>query len=230
MSVFFFTEMGRIKTDILALGTMVEERLHKAVESVINRDAELANEVIAKDTDVDDMEVEIEEELLKILALHQPVAVDLRFLVATLKINNDLERIGDLAVNIAERALVLNRKAHQAMPVDLAQMSKAVESMLRESIDALVNLDTSTAASVCRNDDSIDNMKHDIDRILKKRMAEESEKDAIDVLVALLRVSRDLERIADHATNIAEDLIYLTEGRIIRHHADEYVREKTAVC
>lgn len=229
MSVFFFKEMGRIKTDILALGTMVEERLHKAVESVINRDAELANEVIAKDTDVDAMEVEIEEELLKIMALHQPVAVDLRFLVATLKINNDLERIGDLAVNIAERALVLNRKSHQAMPVDLAQMSQAVERMLRESIDALVNLDTRTAASVCRNDDSIDNMKHDIDRILKKRMAEESEKDAIDVLVALLRVSRDLERIADHATNIAEDLIYLTEGRIIRHHADEFVREQTAV-
>lgn len=225
MSVFFFKEMGRVKTDILALGTMVEERLHKAVQAVINRDGDLANEVIGKDVDVDAMEVDIEEELLKIMALNQPVAVDLRFLVATLKINNDLERIGDLAVNIAERAVVLNRKAHATMPVDLAPMSKAVEKMLRESIDALVNLDTHAATAVCRSDDAVDRMKDDIDGIIKKRMVEESDKDAIDVLVALLRVARDLERVADHATNIAEDLIYMTEGRIIRHHADEYVSE-----
>jgi len=228
MSVFFFKEMGRIKTDILALGAMVEERLHKAVQAVINRDGDLANEVIGKDSDVDAMEVDIEEELLKIMALNQPVAVDLRFLVATLKINSDLERIGDLAVNIAERAVVLNRKSHATMPVDLAPMSQAVEKMLRDSIDALVNLDARLASDVCRRDDSIDNMKHDIDDIIKKRMAAESDKDAIDVLVALLRVTRDLERIGDHATNIAEDLIYLTEGRIIRHHAEEFAREHNA--
>ena len=217
--------MGRVKTDILALGAMVEERLHKSVQAVINRDGELANEVIGKDTDVDAMEVEIEEELLKIMALNQPVAVDLRFLVATLKINSDLERIGDLAVNIAERALVLNRKVHETMPVDLAQMSQAVEKMLRDSIDALVNLDTHAATTVCRSDDAIDKMKHDIDSIIKRRMVAESDKDAMDVLVALLRVTRDLERIADHATNIAEDLVYLTEGCIIRHHAEEYVND-----
>ena len=217
--------MGRVKTDILALGAMVEERLHKSVQAVINRDGELANEVIGKDTDVDAMEVEIEEELLKIMALNQPVAVDLRFLVATLKINSDLERIGDLAVNIAERALVLNRKVHETMPVDLAQMSQAVEKMLRDSIDALVNLDTHAATTVCRSDDAIDKMKHDIDSIIKRRMVAESDKDAMDVLVALLRVTRDLERVADHATNIAEDLVYLTEGCIIRHHAEEYVND-----
>ncbi len=225
MSILFFKEMGRVKTDILALGAMVEERLHKSVQAVINRDGELANEVIGKDTDVDAMEVEIEEELLKIMALNQPVAVDLRFLVATLKINSDLERIGDLAVNIAERALVLNRKVHETMPVDLAQMSQAVEKMLRDSIDALVNLDTHAATTVCRSDDAIDKMKHDIDSIIKRRMVAESDKDAMDVLVALLRVTRDLERVADHATNIAEDLVYLTEGCIIRHHAEEYVND-----
>jgi phosphate transport system protein len=228
MSVFFFKEMGRVKADILALGAMVEERLHKAVQAVINRDGALASEVIGNDTDIDAMEVDIEEELLKIMALNQPVAVDLRFLVATLKINNDLERIGDLAVNIAERAVVLDRKAHATMPVDLAPMSHAVEKMLRDSIDALVNLDARMATDVCRRDDSIDNMKHDIDDLIKKRMIAESDKDAIDVLVALLRVSRDLERIADHATNIAEDLIYMTDGRIIRHHTDEYVNEINA--
>lgn len=228
MSVLFFKEMGRVKTDILALGAMVEERLHNAVQAVINRDGDLAEKVIKNDSDVDAMEVDIEEELLKIMALNQPVAVDLRFLVSTLKINNDLERIGDLAVNIAERAKVLNRKVHATMPVDLAQMSHAVEKMLRESIDALVNLDTHAATTVCKSDDAVDAMKHDIDRVIKQRMAEETDKDAIDVLVALLRVARDLERVADHATNIAEDLIYMTDGRIIRHHADEYISEDNA--
>jgi phosphate transport system protein len=225
MSLHFFKAMERIKRDILELGAMVEDRLHKAVIAVIDRDAELAADVITRDVEVDAKEVIIEEELLKILALNQPVAVDLRFLVATLKINSDLERIGDLAVNIAERAQVLNRKAHDAVPVDLAQMSEAVEAMLRRSIDALVNLDTQAAILVCQEDDQIDRMKHDNDDVIKKHMAAATDKKDIDVLVALLRVTRDLERIADHATNIAEDLIYLTEGRIIRHHADEYVRE-----
>jgi phosphate transport system protein len=224
MSVYFFKAMGRVKTDMLELCAMVEDRLHKAVVAVINRDAALARTVIDADVEIDAKEVDIEEELLKILALNQPVAVDLRFLVATLKINSDLERIGDLAVNIAERALVLSRKMHDAAPVDLAQMSSAVQAMLRRSIDSLVNLDSQIAAAVCRDDDAIDQMKHEIDDEIKIRMAAASEKDAIDVLVALLRVTRDLERVADHATNIAEDLIYISEGRIIRHHAEDYVR------
>lgn len=224
MSVYFFKEIGRVKSDILALCAMVEDRLHQAVLAVINRDAELAARVIEADAEIDAKEVDIEEELLKIMALNQPVAVDLRFLVATLKINSDLERIGDLAVNIAERALVLSRKVHDTVPVDLAPMSKAVQAMLRRSIDALVNLDTQAAAAVCQDDDSIDRMKHEIDDMIKLRMAAASDKNAIDVLVALLRVTRDLERVADHATNIAEDLIYISDGRIIRHHADDYVR------
>ncbi len=224
MSVYFFKEMGRVKADMLSLCAMVEDRLHKAVAAVISRDEELARCVIESDVEIDAKEVDIEEELLKILALNQPVAVDLRFLVATLKINSDLERIGDLAVNIAERALVLNRKVHDTAPVDLAQMSSAVQAMLRRSIDALVNLDTQSASAVCRDDETIDKMKHDIDDEIKVRMAAASGKDAIDVLVALLRVTRDLERVADHATNIAEDLIYISDGRIIRHHAEDYTR------
>jgi len=227
MSVYFFKEMERVKTDILALCAMVERQLHQAVTAVISRDEALARRVIDADVDIDAKEVDIEEELLKILALNQPVAVDLRFLVATLKINSDLERIGDLAVNIAERALVLSHKMPDSSPVDLAQMSEAVQTMLRRSIDALVNLDTGEAAAVCRDDDAIDQMKHEIDDKIKTRMARASEKNEIDVLVALLRVTRDLERVADHATNIAEDLIYISDGRIIRHHAEDYVRSHT---
>ncbi len=224
MSVLFFKSIGQVKTDILELSALVETHLHKAVQAVVTRDAKLANTVVNSDVEVDAKEVDIEEELLKILALNQPVAIDLRFLVAMLKINNDLERIGDLAVNIAERAVVLNRKVHKAIPVDLSQMSEAVEKMLSRSIDSLVNLDTRAAAAVCKSDDSIDQMKHDIDDIIKQHLAAESDKDMIDALVALLRVTRDLERVADHATNIAEDLIYMTEGQIIRHHAEEYVQ------
>lgn len=225
MSVYFFKELGRVKADMLSLCAMVEGQLHHAVIAVIGRDDALAHRVIDADAEIDAKEVDIEEELLKIMALNQPVAVDLRFLVATLKINSDLERIGDLAVNIAERALVLSRKLSESSPVDLAQMSTAVQAMLRRSIDALVNLDTQAAADVCRDDELIDKMKHEIDDAIKVRMALASEKDAIDVLVALLRVTRDLERVADHATNIAEDLIYISDGRIIRHHADDYARQ-----
>ncbi len=218
MSIYFFKEMGRVKTDILELCAMVEDRLHKAVVAVVTRDAELARSVIDADEEIDAREVDIEEELLKIMALNQPVAVDLRFLVATLKINSDLERIGDLAVNIAERALVLSRKVHDTIPVDLSPMSEAVQAMLRRSIDALVNIDAEAARAVCHDDAAIDEMKHEIDDEIKVRMTRENEKDAIDVLVALLRVTRDLERISDHATNIAEDLIYISDGRIVRHH------------
>ena len=221
MSLYFFREMGHIKADILGLGALVEERLHDAVQAVINRDEALARSVVERDKEVDAREVEIEEELLKIMALHQPVAVDLRFLVATLKINNDLERVGDLAANIAERALVLARKAQDSVPVDLADLSAAVESMLRRSIDALVNMDAEAAGAVCRDDDIIDNMKDAINRVIKRHMVEATDKKAIDVLVALLRVTRDLERVADHATNIAEDLIYITQGQIVRHHGGE---------
>ncbi len=227
MSVLFFKSIRQAKSDILELSNLVMERLHQSVTAVINRDASLARSIINSDTEIDNKEVDIEEELLKIMALNQPVAIDLRFLVAMLKINNDLERIGDLAVNIAERALVLNRKTQGEAPVEVAQMSRAVEKMVRSSIDSLINLDNRTAAAVCKEDDKIDRMQNDIDEIIKRQLAAETNKEQIDALVALIRVTRDLERIADHATNIAEDLIYMTDGQIIRHHAEEYVRSHT---
>lgn len=225
MSVYFLKEMDKIKNEVLALGAMVEGELHKSVIAIIERDPHIAEEVIAKDKAVDAKEVEIEEELLKILALNQPVAQDLRFLIATLKINNDMERIGDLAVNIAKRAKILSEKAQCPVPIDLATMSEVAESMVRQSIDALVKLDADSAADVCQRDDQIDNMYVDCENTLRKELANVSDKDTVDVLLGTLQVCRDLERIGDHATNIAEDVVYMCQGRIIRHHIHEYVAE-----
>ena len=160
--------------------------------------------------------MEIEEECLKILALYQPVAVDLRFIVAALKINNDLERIGDLAVNIARKAALLRRRAADAeVPFDIAGMWEKTQAMLRDSIDAMVNMDARLAAEVCRRDDEVDRLKHEIRAGAEERIRREPAK--VGPLLRLLAVSRNLERIADCATNIAEDVIYMSEGRIIRH-------------
>jgi len=164
------------------------------------------------------MEIDVEEDCLKILALHQPVAIDLRFIVAVLKINNDLERIGDIAVNIARRAVYLNSQEPMDIPVDLAGL--AGKAMLRQSLDSLVNMDASLARSVCTADDEVDEMDRQIQKQIKGRIRAVPER--VDYPTQLLRVSRHLERIADHATNIAEDVIYMTDGEILRHRAEDY--------
>ncbi len=148
MTVHFQKELGKIKKSLLSLGAMVEERVSMAVESVENRDSILANKVINKDFEVDAMEVEIEEECLKILALHQPVAVDLRFLVAVIKINNELESIGDQAVNIAERVIVISKQRNRNFSFDYSKMALKAAHMLKMSLDALVNLDIDRAFKV----------------------------------------------------------------------------------
>ena len=176
----------------------------------------MAREVRQRDADVDQREVEVEEECLKILALYQPVAVDLRFIVSALKINNDLERIGDLAVNIARKARALAAVPPVAIPFDLAGMSEKTQAMLRDSLDAMVNLDAKLASEVCGRDDEIDRMKRDIRRQVEEMIAADPAQ--TKVLLRLLAVSRNLERIADLATNIAEDVIYMVDGKIIRHH------------
>ena len=185
----------------------------------MDRDGLLAREVRQRDSDVDRREVEVEEECLKILALYQPVAVDLRFIVSALKINNDLERIGDLAVNIAQKARTLVAAPPMAIPFDLTGMSEKTQAMLRDSLDAMVNLDASLANDVCGRDDEIDRMKREIRRRGEKMIAADPER--TKVLMRLLAVSRNLERIADLATNIAEDVIYMVDGKIIRHQEGE---------
>ena len=215
MAKIFIRELDNIKKKILSLGAMVEERVRMAVEAVTNHDYQAAQQIIKKDYEIDEMEVEVEEECLKVLALHQPVAVDLRFLIAVIKINNDLERIGDQAVNIAQRVGVLSKYDNPAYNFDYTLMAQKAENMLRMSLDALVNLDEDIAFKVVTMDDEVDQIqKEAYDRI---KNAMKKNPDMTGFLINLFLVSRHLERLADHATNIAEEVIYLIEGEIIRH-------------
>jgi len=213
-------EIENLKKKLLALGAIVETSVREATLSIENRDTVLAQKIIDNDIDIDNTEVEIEEDCLKILALHQPVAVDLRFIVAVLKINNDLERIGDLAVNIAERAVFLAGQPKVNISLDLVKMAHHAQTMLKKSLDALVNLDVKLAQKVCLSDDTIDAMNRQM--YLKIQDAIVKNPEQIPSLIHLLSASRHLERIADHATNIAEDAIYMIEGQIVRHKTEEY--------
>ncbi|MBN2183715.1 MAG: phosphate signaling complex protein PhoU [Candidatus Krumholzibacteriota bacterium] len=220
MSKHIRVEIDKLKKAILTVGTSVEESLFKAVKSLESRDEKLAKEVIDGDPEIDRMEVELEEECLKILALHQPVAVDLRLIISILKINNDLERVGDLSVNIAERALFLAQSSRDKSLFDFSEMTTKVREMLKNSLDALVNEDSILAHKVCVSDEIVDGMNSDffleIQKEIKERPAD------VENLIHQLSISRHLERIADQATNIAEDVIYMIEGKIIRHKAEDY--------
>lgn len=211
----FSRELDKIKKQILSLGAMVEDRVHQALKAVENIDAELAQRIIKADYEIDEMEVEIEEECLKVLALHQPVAKDLRFLVAVIKINNDLERIGDQAVNIAERVDVLAKRVQQDFFFDYSAMGQIAQNMLKKSLDALVNMDKDLAMTVVKMDDAVDELKSAAYDLIKQAMSEHPDK--IGYLINRLLISRHIERLADHATNIAEEVIYLIEGEIMRH-------------
>jgi phosphate transport system protein len=210
-------EIERLKRQFLSLCAVVEERVEMAVRAFLERDSELAHEVEDRDAEVDQREVEVEEECLKVLALHQPVAGDLRLIVAAMKINHDLERIGDLAVNIARKALAFIEEPLENMPFDIAGMWRLTQSMLHESLDALVNLDTAMALAVCERDDQVDRAKYAIRVGVEAAMQRHPER--VRPLLRVLAVARNLERIADCAANIAEEVIYLVEGRITRHGA-----------
>jgi phosphate transport system protein len=186
---------------------------------LVNRDRNLARTVIDEDAEIDRMEVDVEEEVLKILALYQPVAADLRFVVAVLKINNDLERMGDLARNIAKRVVFLTNGEKIELPEDLRPMAAKAQQMVKESLDALVNADTLLARRVRDADDDVDNMRRTVQDFCEKQIAEHPEH--TEKLMRLLSVSRHLERLADLATNVAEDVIYMVEGEIVRHRATE---------
>ena len=215
MTKHFQSEIERLKKKILHLAALVEESLQLAVQAVAERDIALADRVIDGDPVVDSLEIEVEEDCLKILALHQPVAADLRYVVAVLKINNDLERIADLAVNIAERARDQARNAHMAVVFDLTAMLDRTVMMVRKSVDALVAQDAAKAMEVRAEDDAIDEMHRSTFALIQQLIRENPDK--VEYLVCLLSVSRNLERIADHATNVAEDVVYMIEGEIVRH-------------
>ncbi|MGD2126313.1 MAG: phosphate signaling complex protein PhoU [Desulfobacteraceae bacterium] len=208
-------EQDKLKKRILSLGAMVEERVRMANRAIELRDGSLAKRIIKTDYEIDELEVEVEEECLKVLALHQPVAVDLRFLVAVIKINNDLERIGDQAVNIAERVKSISKRQRLELSLDYGLMAEKAASMLRMSLDSLVNLDLDLAFQVLVLDDEVDEMAREMYDYIKREM--QKKPDAAGYLINFLFISRHLERIGDHSTNIAEEVIYLIEGEIVRH-------------
>ena len=219
MAVHLHREIDKLKTMLLALGTEVEENVYKSVQALARREKPLAQQVVAADIAIDRSEVSLEEECLKVLALYQPVAVDLRFVIAVLKINNDLERIGDLAVNIAERAVHLSTEAPVEAPFDFVAMADKVRVMLKKSLDALVNMDARMAREVCAADDEIDAIHKNMYTRVQDAITRDPQHMA--ALMQFLGVSRYLERIADHTTNIAEDVIYMADGDIVRHRAKE---------
>ncbi len=220
MPVHLRREIENLKKEILTLGTMVELAVREATAAIADRDEATARRIIDNDIRIDEMEVQVEESCLKILALHQPVAIDLRFIIAVLKINNDLERVGDLAVNVAERAAFLATQPPVSISLDFQAMAHKAQNMLTKSLDALVNLSASQALEVLAGDDEIDAMNRQMYVIIQQAIGARPEQ--TESLIHMLSASRHIERIADHATNIAEDVIYMIEGTIVRHNAEDY--------
>jgi len=215
MEIHLHREIDKLKKQILSLGDMVEENLLNSINAVENNDIKLANKVMELDNEIDKMELEVEEDCLKILALHQPVAIDLRLIVAILKINSDLERIGDLAGNIAE-LVTMKQIGDSADPLfDFSVMAKLSTKMVKDSLESLVNMNSEIAFKVCTDDDKVDEMYYE----MRDKINEEITKnpDNAKYLISHLTVYRMLERVADHSTNIAEDVIYMIEGDIVRH-------------
>jgi len=212
-------QIEMLKRKILSLGAIVEENLRSAIHAIETRDVAEARHVIDTDRLIDETEVDIEEECLKILALYQPVAGDLRFIVTVIKINNELERIGDLAVNIAERAIALAE--HHALPIPdlLSVMADRTSVITEKALDALVRQDGVKARLVLADDDEIDELYARLIEDLKSIIR--SQPDQRDAAVLLFSGARQLERLADHATNIAEDVIYLVDGEIYRHQTPQ---------
>lgn len=215
MSIHLQREIENLKKHLLSLCAVVEDQVQMAIEAFLQRDETLALEVERRDTDVDQREVEVEEECLKMLALYQPVATDLRLIVAVLKINNDLEQIGDLAVNIARKAAAVAIEPPLDIPFDITGMWEKVQAMLRDSLDALVNTNTQLAEAVYTRDDEVDRMKHEMR--MKIEAAALRKPELMSRLLKFVAVCRNLERIADYSVNIAEDVIYMVNGTIVRH-------------
>jgi phosphate transport system protein len=208
-------EIQNLMRRLLILSSRVEESIEMAVKSLEKRDEQMAKTVIKMDEEIDQTEIDIEEECLKILALYQPVAIDLRYIIAALKINNDLERIGDLAVDIAEYALILIENPRPIKYFNFDFMFENVQNMLQKSLDSLVHLDSDKALEVLKADDKVDKIDKQICKAVLLEIKRDHEN--AEFLIQNIHISRRLERVADLATNIAEDLIYLTKGEIIRH-------------
>lgn len=217
MAEHLHRQLYDLKQAIVYVGSLVEEALDKALRSLVTRNELLAREVVEADENINRMEVSVEEDCLRILALYQPVAMDLRFVVAVLKINNDLERIGDLAKSIAKRSLYLARSREVNVPGEYRHMARCAQQMVKQSLDALVTANAHLARQVRSQDDKVDAFRDRISDMMSARILEHPEQ--TDVLMKLFSVARHLERLADMATHIAEEVIYMVEGAIVRHRA-----------
>src|SRR4030043_292831 len=214
----FQMELDELKENLLKMATLVEEAINNAVQSLVKRDSELAQKTFQGEDRINKLEITIEDMCLKLLALRQPMAGDLRFITSAMKIITDLERMGDQAVNIAERAVSLNQEPQLKPYIDLPRMAEIAQSMVKDVLDAFVNRNSKLARSVCERDDLVDGLNDQVFRELLTYMI--SDQKTITRAVHLMIVSRCLERIADHATNIAEDGIFMVDALVIKHHAD----------
>jgi phosphate transport system protein len=213
----FAEEIEELKQRLLTMGGLAEDRLRLAIQALVERDRTLLGTVIRGDEDINALHLEIDDRCFKLLALHQPMAIDLRIIVAALKINSDLERVGDLAVNVAEAAEQYIAHAPVKPLIDLPRMADMAQRMLHEALDAFVSRDAEAAQSVLTQDDMLDALKNQIFRELLTYMLGDPRK--IEPGIELILISRHLERVGDHATNIAEDVIFIVEARDVRHHS-----------
>jgi phosphate transport system protein len=212
----FEEDLQAVKQRLLTMGALVEDRVHQAVRALIERRTDLADRIIAGDQEVNDLQIEIDDRCLKLLALQQPMASDLRLITAAMKINADLERIGDQAVNIAENALKVLVHPPLKPLMDIPRMAELAETMTRDALDSFVRRDSALARSVLARDDEVDQLKDQVFRVLLTYMM--ADPGTIERALGLILVSRNLERIADHATNIAEDVVFVVEAKDVRHH------------
>jgi len=222
--IHFREELDELQARLLEMAGLVESAIHQSVEALVHRDEQSAKEVLWKEALINQKDLEIDEFATRLLALYQPMARDLRFLTAVIKMNGDLERMGDLAVNITERALALMKEPPVNPLVDIPKMAGLAETMVRKSLDALVKRDEALARSVLISDDEVDNLRDAVYKELTAFMQEQTT--TIPRAVDLMFIAHNLERVADHATNIAEDVLFLVKGIDVRHHAEE--REQAA--
>jgi phosphate transport system protein len=215
MQRHFHEELEALKQTLLAMGGLVEDQIRRVMRALIERDDALAQEVIERDQQVNAYDVEVDETCVSLLALHQPAAGDLRFITTAMKIVTDLERMGDQAVNIAQRVLELNREPQLKPYIDLPRMAEKAQRMVKQSLDAFVARDTELARRVCGEDAEVDALKEQIFRELLTFMMEDAR--TIPRAIRLILISRFLERVADHATNVAEMVVYLVEAKMVRH-------------
>jgi phosphate transport system protein len=215
MQRHFHEELEALKQTLLAMGGLVEDQIRRSLQALVEHDGDQAREVIERDHQVNSLDVEIDEKCVELLALHQPTAKDLRFITTAMKIVTDLERIGDQAVNIAQRVIELNREPQLKPYIDLPRMAEKAQRMVKESLDAFVAADTELARQVCARDEEVDALKEQLFRELLTFMMADPK--TISRAIRLILISRFLERVADHATNIAEMVIYMVESKMVRH-------------